>query len=221
MTNARVMFVGQGASNLPEDRFINTFHFSNVVGPDYEDVVDDLHSIVQAFYNTQSSGGNAPANFISAYCKRAAQTIAYNLEDATPRTPNVSPFTLASAVGSGLPEEVAICLTLTGAPPITPRRRGRIYFGPLANNASVIEGGTTAFPANVANGSADQISFVLTASALALKVASGLADMPWCIRSTRPSENFVLIEGGWVDNVFDTQRRRGPDGPQSKHMWGT
>jgi hypothetical protein len=34
--------------------------------------------------------------------------------------------------------------------------------------------------------------------------------VPWCIRSTTPSENFVPIVGGYIDNAFDTQRRRGP-----------
>lgn len=216
MTTVRVMFVGQGESELPEDRFINTFHFHNAAGPSYSGVVGDLHTAVQDFYNTHTSGGNTVANLISLYCKRDASTVAYDLDEATPRVPNTDTFTLDPAVGTGLPEEVAICLSYHGDPPVTPRRRGRIYIGPLANNASVIEGGNASLHASVANGSVDQAQFVIVAAAEGLMAAASLLDMPWSIRSTRPTVNYVPISGGYVDTNFDIIRRRGPQTPVSR-----
>jgi hypothetical protein len=33
----------------------------------------------------------------------------------------------------------------------------------------------------------------------------------WSIRSSVPTENFVPVVAGWMDNSFDTQRSRGTD----------
>lgn len=219
MALVRIMAVFQGASLAPEDRFVNTFHFADLISS-YESVLEDLHSAVQDFYSSTSSGGNTLGNHISAYVNRSYVTQAYNLADPPPRSPDVSGNSLAPALETGLPEEVAVCLTLRGEPPVTPRRRGRLYIGPLSRHAGVLEGGTTVTHAHPANSSAGMLVQNMIASAGALVAASSLAGCPWSIRSTRPSENFVPIVGGWVDNSFDTQRRRGPDS-DDRDEWGS
>lgn len=217
MASVRVMAVFQGDSTLPEDRFVNTFHFHDLT-TGYSTVAGDLRQAVIDFYENITVGGNALYQHMSAYVEREWNAVSYDLTAATPRVPTATPSTMGAAVGSGLPEEMAVCLTLEGAPPVTPRRRGRLYFGPLANNSSTLEGGTTDDPSHPANTSAGMVVSNLAASAQQLKAASALVGCPWSIRSSVPSENFVEIVGGWIDNAWDVQRRRGPK-PTARDLW--
>lgn len=211
------MFVGQGQSELAEDRFVNTFHFHDLI-TDYSAVAADLRTAVRDFYITTTNGGNTLGQHISAYVQRDVKVVSYDLEQAAPRVPTETLFSLGAAVGSGLPEEVAMCLSYHGEPPVTPRRRGRIYIGPLSNNSSVLEGGTADDPSHPSNTSVGHVVLNAIASAQALVAASALVGCPWSIRSTRPTVNYVPIVGGYVDNAWDIQRRRGPDST-ARDIW--
>jgi hypothetical protein len=204
------MFVGQGGSLLPEDRFVNVFHFHDptLLPPDPAGVT--CTDIVRRFYTLSTTGGNSVSTFISNYVSRTAKLIWYNLLESEPRIPHEEALTLAPALTSGAPEEVAVCLSYQGAPPVTPRRRGRIYIGPLSNSTSCIAPATTTTPAKPADASAPQLVNTLVAAADRMMAEAVTAGLPWCIRSTVPTENFVPIVSGHVDNAFDTQRRRGP-----------
>jgi hypothetical protein len=50
-------------------------------------------------------------------------------------------------------------------------------------------------------------------------LAADASALRWSIRSITPVENFVPIVAGWIDDAFDTQRRRGPD-PSFRTNWG-
>jgi hypothetical protein len=206
MTNIRAMFIGQGPSGLPEDRVVNTFHFQS----DLDFALGSLAVIgaVTDFYTGVGTSPNVQANTLSSYLSpwvsRTAEIRTYNLADAKPRVPITTALTLSDGQQlTGYPEEVALCISVTGGAPFTARRRGRVFLGPL------IPGSGT--PANTENPTRPTAAFMLDCAKAALRMATaGGSTAEWVIRSERPTENFVTITRGWVDNAFDTQRRRGP-----------
>ena len=219
MTTTRIMFVGQGASLLPEDRFVNVFHFHDPTLLPWDDSLIPLLDCVENFYTQATTGGNSISTYLSLYMSRAAKLIAYNLSEPPPRVPHEVGITLGAALGGGYAEEAAIVLTLTGAPPITARRRGRLYIGPLSNSGSCVVAASTSSPTRVAMSAANEVGHTILAAADRLLDQAALTGVPWCIRSTVPSENFVPITARWLDNALDTQRRRGPD-PTTRATFG-
>jgi len=211
MPTIRVMFVGQGASLLPEDRFINVFHFHDPTVGDTAAAMLAACNILESFYTAPTAGGNSLSQFMSPYVSRAAKFVCYDLLAPMPRVPFEVPVTLDAATGAGMPEEVAVCLSITGVPPITPRRRGRIYFGPITDAATSVDMATTTSPSRPSQDSAVHLLQTLTAAGKRLMDDGHVIGLPWCIRSTVPSENFVQVADGYVDNAWDTQRRRGPE----------
>jgi hypothetical protein len=199
------MAVFQGQSGEAEDRIVNTFHF---VGPDaYEDMVDPCILRVQDFYNGANTN-NTLSGYMSRWLNFGAEVRTYDLEiPKNTRVPTIQAFDRSFATNDvGLPEEVAVCLTIRGATPpaISRRRRGRLYFGPL--NSTALIGGNATGPSRPHG----NLITDLTVAALRMINDSGSGGA-WCIHSTVPAENFVPVAGGYVDNAFDTQRRRGPD----------
>jgi hypothetical protein len=208
MTAYRVMFIGHGPSNLAEDHVVNTFHFWKAGAAEVGDPLSAAAAVTD-FYNGLGTGANLQnskiGSYLSAWVQRSAELRVYNMADEKPRVPTIVPITLPAVAGAGgLPEEVALTVTLKGNPPDTARRRGRIYVGPLITGAML--DATASIPARPAaifiTDLVKAASRLTTATALALR---------WSIRSSMPEENYVVINGGYIDNAFDTQRRRGPD----------
>lgn len=206
----RVQAVFQGGSGLPEDRFVNTFHFASDVNQPYAENAVLCRESVLGFFQDAHGGEAAIGTYLSPYVSRTFSITSYNLLDAPgERIPTTDTATLPATAAVGLPEEVAICLTLRGAPPVTPRRRGRLYIGPLVDNNGVIVSANTTTPARPKMTSSASITAALGAAFTYVKTRPGVT--PWCIRSITPTENFVPIVDCYIDNAFDTQRRRGPD----------
>lgn len=205
----------QGGSGLPEDQYVNTFHF-DIPAATLVLAGDALHPLLTDFY-TAANTLLPISQYLSQYVSRTAQVKYYNLAQAMPRVPAVYTMGLAAAgITSELPQEVAVCLSLRGAPPVTPRRRGRLYIGPLSSGA--ITDGSTSTPPSV---SADlRGDLAVAAQRLRDDTISLGMDTHWVIRSTVPTVNYVDIVGGWIDNDFDTQRRRGFAGP-IRTQWGS
>lgn len=201
MATVRAQVVMQGFTNKVEDRYVHTWHFVN---PDSFAVhVAAIHTALSNFYNGTASGGTTgPSANIAAYVNRAASINYYDMSTAEPRIPTTIALTLNAAVNTlGLPQELAVCLSFRGTLPIHPRRRGRIFFGPLANHSD-----------NIASGAATVFPFV--GSILRQRLVEHAKDLRntgvgWSIRSTVPNENYVLVDQGYVDDAFDIQRRRG------------
>jgi hypothetical protein len=118
----------------------------------------------------------------------------------------IEQFTLGAAVdGTRLPGEVAVVLSFhslltdvpeeVGATRPGARHRGRIYFGPL-NTASLDASTATVEPATNAALRGAALSFM------------ALTTAPWS-QWSRADAVMRTITGGYVDNAFDTQRRRG------------
>lgn len=201
------MFVGHGPSNLPSDRIINVFHFTGTTN--YEADVINAESAVLDFYQTLGPHSFTLGNYLSPWIQRQAEIRSYDLTTPKPRVPRVTPFELGASGATGYAEEVSVCLSYRGAPPHSPRRRGRIFFGPL-RSSGVID-------ASSSDPTRPNANLVLDLGAAAVRLANNSL-IQWVIRSTVPTENFVPIVDGWVDNALDTQRRRGPD-PTARTLW--
>jgi len=141
-----------------------------------------------------------------------------------------SPFFIASTfegtgAGQPLPQEVALCMSFKSADEDGPlrRRRGRIYIGPLgeAHNAEAVDGAgrPTEVLINAINFAASRLQD--QASDIATEPVG--SSTPWVVYSrpttdawnaTHPGDerlsgSFHRVTDGWVDNEWDTQRRRG------------
>lgn len=210
MALIRAMFVGQGPSGLPEDQVVNTFHFTTALGRAEGHTA--IVGVLQDFYNGEAGQFHSISEWLGAWISRTAEIRTYDLADLRPREPMLSVLDLnASATGTSMPEEVAVCLSYSAAAPITPRRRGRIYVGPLSSLAVIAGSPTT-------NSRPDPA--VLTDLGLAAtRLADNAAGVSWVVlhRAQEATEDHPasaestsLIVQGYVDNALDTQRRRGP-----------
>ena len=191
---ARAQVVMSGATGLPEDVFTNTFHFVN--DQDYEDHAATITPALQQFYGFFDQD-------LSEYIQPQAVIKVYNMLDPEPRVPTEFPFPLGIVTTDSfaLPNEVAVCLSYHAAPPVVPRRRGRIYIGPLNLNATTAATTSTVPPRPT-------LAFrtrLATAGAFLRSNAVG-----WAVRS-EASDGYSMITDGWVDDEFDTMRKRGPD----------
>lgn len=196
-------------SGLPADSYVNVMHFAA------DDSPANIYAAIADFYNGDVSGDVSPiTHFLGGSVSRAslaAKVQIYNVPDAP--GPVGSPiytgyFTIgASGSATNLPVEVAVCLTIAadmtgvdeelGDTRPRARRRGRIYVGPLT-----IDGAASGQP--YPRPHADLIEtlskvggeYLLTGS-----VHVGVfSPTDWAWR---------IAVGGWVDDEFDTQRRRG------------
>lgn len=184
-------------TNIPEDVVTNTLYFSTANTTD-PDVHDEIGARVIAAYHILDAN-------LSGLISRAANicsVILYDMSDPEPRAPIATyPFTLAAATtgNTELPAEVALCLSYHGAfesgvP--NARRRGRIYLGPFSAGSIVL----TRPP--------DALIDACVDFGEALWTPIGATDVQWVQRSETLGVTSQVV-GGWVDNEWDTQRRRG------------
>lgn len=226
--NFRAMAVFQGKSGFPEDRFINSWGFRNTaLTGSPQDVADTIGTVLDAFY----FGPTPSARPLSGYMHPtvdfpASEYRVYDLGQAPPRDPYIVAMTPGASTpsGSALPAEVAAVLSFVGAaqgwqgdvdgtdtdPINLPRRsrRGRIYLGPLGGNAA--EQTSDRF----------HISSTYMADVVdrALNVLNTSENVTW--RLVSPTMGAVTdVTGGWIDDAFDTQRRRGL-APTTRSTWG-
>lgn len=204
MAIIRAQVIFQGGTAIPEDRFVNTWHFETPLGK--EAAADNLHPRLTSFYTgEQALTLKTIDSFLSQFIERTAEIRYYALADPTPRVPETRQFTLgAYPLGSSLdlPEEVACVLSLEGAPPVTPSRRGRLYLGPLNLDARN--------DANVSTPCRVHAQLRNTLSSAATVMMDGNVDGPhWVIWSPTTS-SATPVATGFIDDAFDTQRRRGP-----------
>lgn len=181
------------ADNLLANFATNTWHFTTVTEPDLEDVFDALED----FYNDMNT-------YMSTMVRQTGWVFkAYDIDDPEPRAPVLTrTWDLTSSVtGAPLPPEVSLCLSfqatkVSGTPQA--RRRGRVYLPFLDTGTMGTDGRPTpTVVTNIASYGADL---------LAASVAS--TDWEWIIYS-RVAPGIASVADGWVDNEYDTQRRRG------------
>lgn len=184
-------------TGVPEDAASNTFYFSSVAEMDAT-AAGVVASRLDVFYLAIDQ------LFSSVISTTGGTYRFYRLSDPEPRVP-VFTFNMPtlSPASNGSPEEVAACISYfaapaSGEPPA--RRRGRIYIGPLSV-AAVTAASSTSF-SNLASATRT------TLSNAAVALADQSESAQWSVFSTVDGIARQIV-GGWVDNSFDTQRRRG------------
>jgi hypothetical protein len=194
----RAMVVFENVTGLPEDRFINTWHFSSSL--DHAQAGQTLGLTLESFYT--GPGPNSVAAFLSPHIDHGAgktHVRVYDLADAEPREPEIFvwPGSLPAGSGAALPNEVAVVMSFFSDRNLR-RQRGRLYFGPLRVEASTSGTGdqrvSTQFVGAIQNGLSELND---SGAAAVWSIYSRMDDM------LRPVTNV------WVDNALDTQRRRG------------
>lgn len=191
---------------LGSDDVVNTFNFTGV--DNVEDQATQALGMLKVFYN-DLTGLQAVAvkNWMSGELDFAATRIkVYDHADPEPRVPILDESLGVSAnspsASTNLPGEVSVAISYAAeleSGEVQRRRRGRIFLGPLNTGISNSTGTTSARPSGPAQ----------TALAIAAgELASGPLGTRWAVWS-RANDAFYPIVGGYVDNSFDTQRRRG------------
>lgn len=233
MTNLLVTVNLKATSGVSEDDVQNSFAVA--VPDTWDEGLDllDLTGPIAAFYNAGQSNGHSVGESIGPSISRAASAHTISVYDVTAHlngSPHGSPIAvdattlLPVAAASELPREVAVVLTLRGvdweeqpierpdgpdsdsAPDrMRARHTGRLYIGPLANDAGVVA---------MVGGQARPVGQFTTTLRLAAEklhddlVASGF--LGWCVWSRKDAAFYELVNVE-TDDAFDTQRRRGAD----------
>lgn len=192
---------------LPEDVAVNTFHFEAV--DTGETVLGEILGRLAEFYNVTVAGiGDKLTTILSGELAITGTRLKiYDLSDPEPRPPIFDESLGISGTPTSttnLPAEVALCTSYAASPEagtVAARRRGRIYLGPFCATASGTAHGTN--PARPSTG-------VITGVVAATKRLCGenSSGIKWVVYS-RANDDAVEVRRGWVDNAFDTQRRRG------------
>jgi hypothetical protein len=196
--------VFQGNSNLPEDQFVNNWYFRNDeigVGPQLA-----IKAVLDAFYTGSTPNGQTVANMISPHVNRAFTYKVYNLGLPPPRPPTIlAANPLPPQTGAGLPGEVAIVSSFY-AGTNTKRKRGRHYIGPLGTVTS--DAGASPRPSS---------GTMASIANRAQNVAQTTENVTW-VQVSQVASLASVVTNGWVDNAYDTQRRRG-NAPSTRTNW--
>lgn len=190
----RALTTISAATGNPDDVTTNTMHVDANLPADLAGFQAEL----ETFYG-------AVAPWLSDLLDNAGiVTEYYQLSDPEPRVPVRRDVWSAPSFGSLglLPAECAIVLSfqaarVSGLPQA--RRRNRIYLGPIDREAvSAVDGSVSSVT----------VSDIETAAAAFLVASIGQPDWKWAVYS--PTDGIGHdVAGGWVDNAWDTQRRRG------------
>jgi hypothetical protein len=214
----KAQVVLKGSSGLPEDVFVNDWYFRNdeqgdpVTGTTRPDGA--IKRVLDSFYFgiPGAGGGGTIAGHLSPVVVGAEYRI-YDLGQAPPRERATLPAAFPGPVNAqGLPTEVAVCLSFFAGRNL-PRSRGRIYIGPLNVAASTTQGDGRPTPQLIGS-IADRAS----------NVARTTENVTWVMVTKggfpvqKEPAGAKVITAGWVDNAYDTQRRRGL-APQTRLAW--
>lgn len=189
MAQYRVQIYQRATGGIPRDDIVNSFYLDTDLDGIFdadEGATGLLHDAV-ALWTSPDLPLSNQASWISGK--------AYNLADPEPREPVAEVSWLASSAqrpASG-PRDVALCLSYF-ADRNLPRNRGRMYIGPLPSQNLTMRPDSTlrGALANLAEG------------------ISGLGgpNVQWVQRST-VLNRFANVTDYWIDDEWDTQRRRG------------
>lgn len=193
MPNYRAQIVLNTQDNVAANYVTNTWYFN----ADSDAVLTTIESPLITVYN-----GFRPD--LSNLLRGTNHQIKwYDMLDSEPRAPvRETNWDFSTApTGAPLPPEVSLTVSfqgerVSGLPQA--RRRGRIFVGPLSTSILKNDG-------RVADARLTNFNNVMDTFLTASKAAT---TWRWQIFS-RTSDGFIDVDNGWVDNEFDTQRRRG------------
>lgn len=209
----RIQVVRQMPSLLPEDVIVNTWHFHHdnfppltTVEDSANDMIDQLEEFYQGIDDTLF-----PSGFGAVLTAKA-----YDLDQPEPRVPVVTrDIAVSASLNPSMAREVAVCLSMraelvAGTNPA--RRRGRVFLGPIQSGAITITNGQTVLSAGaqtqIRDAAVAAFHTGLTISDPFLSVYSPTTDAGAGVGT---GDAFFQVEHIWVDNAFDTQRRRGSE----------
>jgi hypothetical protein len=201
-------------SGLPEDRIVNTFAW---VASDLAALQLDTVAGIPNFYNVaHAPAADKLASWMSPLIDHGGNRVTIKYYDVTTHLDgsahgspvDIDTFTLSAPLAADpLPEEVAAVISFHGNLTDIPeesgstrpaaRHRGRVYIGPLN-----VQG--------VNNVDASMSTPMMNSMVGAGRFLLGLAGGHFSVWS-RANAAMYTATGGFVDNAFDTQRRRGHD----------
>lgn len=189
----KVQVVLEHDSALPEDVTVNTWCVTTPATGNLA-ALEDFVGELQAFYETVDAQLSSRLSGIIRYK-------AYDLSDPTPRVPVYQAADTITPGTSAAPGQLSICMsfqgvTASGLPQA--RRRGRVYLGPV--NVESIAPATGRLEAGTRGA-------VATAGDTLVTVSKAATDWEWSVFSDT-NNSAVSVDNGWVDDKFDTQRRR-------------
>lgn len=204
MVTIRAQVILHTADNFAANYITNSFAFT---GTDPVPVLSGITTAIKDFYDDLT-----PSSMSNVIAQNGHEIKYYDLPGPVPNYPiEEDVFNLASPwTGTPLPSEVALCLSFQGQRvPGFPqaRRRGRVYLGPYSTTANSSGRPSSTVITNVTTAAA-----TLKSNILALG-----DDTVWSVWSVA-DQTGVPIDNGWVDNVWDTQRRRGVE-ETSRTTW--
>jgi len=200
----------QNESAIPEDHCTNTWYFDCDDGNTETNCLDVIDGILTTFYV-------ALQDRISDHIVTPLIAKHYDMRDPLPRVPKRTTNIAISRAGVDglLPNEVALCMSFQAAAASgvnQARRRGRIYIGPLSSTGNLSDTvgecrPSAALLADVAAAGTELlVNHALFSGSAKWAVYSPTTDITQSL-----DDSFNDVANGWIDNAFDTQRRRGRD----------
>lgn len=209
-------------TGLPGDEAENVFHFNSATtGAGTVTEATAIVTALAAFYSTDHSGVGDPvlAAYLSPAWSETTIVKIYDEDDTSKPKPILHQGNFTMAFSSDpIPENVALCMSYRSTSN-APRHRGRIYIGPLSSLAMDAAGTTQDAPLTESRPSVNFQTVLAKSGAFLRGTLSG--GVIWCVRSglgagswsakTKTGTKVVTyepVQAGWVDNEWDTQRRR-------------
>lgn len=206
MAFARAQVRLERVNQIPADDIINVTHWLNDDTVDTAAAAPELASRLIAFYQVIDS-------FLTDDIFSGAGDVkVYDLADPEPRIPVYEEaFVIVPTLGVSFPGEVALVVSFQ-APPLSgvsqARRRGRVYLGPFTSDISQSLNGDirpTAADITVIGNAFVVMAQNASAGAMQLAIFSPTSFAVTGVLAT----SIVQATEVWIDNAFDTQRRRG------------
>jgi hypothetical protein len=205
----RAQVVVPAVNSLSKDAIVNNWGLYTLDSP--SGVAAIVGPILRNFYDAWG------ANRSSMYAWTGARLKLYHMNDPKPRVPvaDVALLLSGSVATNTLPTEVSLCLSVQASRvsgQSQRRRRGRLYLGPFSSASG---DGLTGRPASA-------LRTTLATAAEAARVAFGATTVGWHVVSQpKPTDPMTsaAVTGGWIDDAWDTQRRRGGQ-PSARLIWG-
>lgn len=237
MAIIRVNAVLKHTSGLAKHNVVNSFHFEG--DADDAAKRTQILDAISAMYRTDAPGTGSTAAIarylsdqyptLDLFMYEVPGTLTDGKE--TPAGPPIASqlgsagnlTTVGKLDANNLPPEVACCMSYQGTPTggvVQARRRGRVYFGPF-NNAAVNGANVDPRPSlGLRTTITESFQQMLTATDTAAEFVvysrpyAGRDAIPREGRATLPAiaarpGTTVGVDQIWIDDEFDTQRRRG------------
>lgn len=206
------------SNGLPADTIQNTYAFVTAGTGDRVVIATEIDTRLTAFYSAFST------QLSSTYVWNNSTIEVVDMTDPKPRIPFYSAALSVTAPTTGnqdMPPEVAVVLSFQGAKVSgvnMRRRRGRVYVGPLSIGASDFPTAPSGlYNAVATSAGTNLLNYTPRLTEWAVYSPYTHHDIPVGEKLTKDDEevpdllpaSFTVVERCWVDNAWDTQRRRG------------